>query len=112
MILFRRICPTDERFVRTILVDPDDKEVVGSLQRPILVHAKDIKAIMKGLTASSVETWHKLISLFQHRDDSIFSTARKNNLAIDWLPSKYCYLEGNPYDSLKSKLIEMNTVSA
>ena len=101
MVILRRLCVTDERFIRSLLQSTDEDIVQGSFHRPITVVVGDIKAVMTaGMIHSCTSTWHKFTKMFQSRDDMIAAALLKGTPSRQWQTSKYMYLEGNPFDSL------------
>ena len=60
------MCPSDKRFVEAFTYMPDDKEVIGSIDRSYEVHVKDIKIVLQGLTFSP-SVLQKLMYLFKDR---------------------------------------------
>ena len=100
MYLLRRLCQTDERLIRSLLRSPDEEIVQGSLNRPIVAKAVDIKAVMDGMTHTAARTWNKVVQMFQYRDDVIVEAFHKCVPPKRWQSSKYLYIEGNVFDRL------------
>jgi hypothetical protein len=67
-LVIRKLCPSDERYIRYLIREDDDKEILGSFRRPFIVTAKDIKAVMNWLPfPASNDTFAKLVSMLQVR---------------------------------------------
>lgn len=68
VLILRKQCHSDERYIRSIIQEDDKTEIQGSFNRPFTVLAKDIKAVMNLLPLpASNDTVTKLLSMFQMR---------------------------------------------